>query len=509
MSNFHKIVPATQLRKLEEQAFLEGASESAYMEEAGYQVFLSIKKHFSKEISTFKKVLLLCGKGNNAGDAYVVGGHFLREGIGVVAFSMFPLDVPGELAQKYRQAFIQLGGQEEAKFDAFKLLFGNHSILVDGVFGTGIKGELSPSVQKVFREINISKQVVVSIDIPSGLNGDTGEASKDTLKASLTVTLGLAKQGLFLSRAKDYVGDLYLKDFGLPEKDLQKVEPTFNWMDVEEARKLLPDILPVRHKYQAGLVLSFSGSKGMMGAAQLSSYSALRTGSGIVKLFHLQEDSRELSNPPWELIQNSYEIDELEDTLAMSKQPDCILFGPGIDNNPHKLELLQMLLLQKAPLVIDAGGISLFKGKLDKEQVIVLTPHLGELKKLLNTDCSVVTKELVALCQSFVDKHQLCLVVKGAVNFIFSPGQVPWVINQGVPGMATAGTGDVLAGCITSFIAQGLEAIEACKLGVLFHAISGRLAQKNETAYAMVASSIIKAFPKAFHALLSSSGSVF
>ncbi|NCF71496.1 MAG: NAD(P)H-hydrate dehydratase [Chlamydiales bacterium] len=509
MSNFHKIVPATQLRKLEERAFLEGASESAYMEEAGYQVFLSIKKYLSQEVITLKKVLLLCGKGNNTGDAYVVGGHFLREGIEVVAFNLFPLDSQGGLAQKYRQAFVLLGGQQETEFDTFKLLFGKHSILVDGVFGTGIKGELTPNVQNVFQEINASRQVVISIDIPSGLNGETGEASKGALKASLTVTLGLAKQGLFLSYAKDYVGDLYLKDFGLPEKYLQEVEPIFNWMSIKEARRLLPDILPVRHKYQAGLVLNFSGSKGMMGAAQLSSYAALRSGAGIVKLFHLQDDIRELSNAPWELIKNSYDVDKLENVLATSKQADCLLFGPGIDNNPYKLELLQILLLQKTPLVIDAGGIRLFKKKLNEEQDIVLTPHLGELRELLNVDCSVVTKELVTLCQSFVDKYKLYLVVKGAITFIFSPTQEPWVVNQGVPGMATAGSGDVLAGCITAFIAQGLEPVEACKLGVLFHAISGSLAQESETAYAMVASSIIKAFPKAFHVLLSPSDTVF
>jgi ADP-dependent NAD(P)H-hydrate dehydratase / NAD(P)H-hydrate epimerase len=504
LSNCQKVLQATVLRDLERQSYLAGASEDAYMQEAGYQVFLSITEFLRRNRLKPKVIYLICGKGNNAGDAYIAATHFLAKSIPVVAYSLFPEKDLSSLTKKYQQNFLEEGGEVEDRLEAFEACLKEKSILIDGVLGTGIKGKLDSSLSSFFSRINSLNLRVMAVDVPSGLNADTGEASENTLRASLTITLGVAKKGFFLREAKAFLGQLEVRGFGLSSQILEGGKQDFNLINLSHAKQLLPEINELRHKYQAGLVLNFSGSKSMGGAALLSSFAALRGGAGIVKLYYPLEIAAELNSSPWEIIKIAYEIDQIPDILANLKKTGCILCGPGIDNfSDRKLLLSQLFNLSNASLVIDAGALEFFYSIERKTKNIVLTPHLGELRLLIKRDTSVVTEDLIESCQTFVEEQQVCLVVKGAVNYIFSPGEIPAVCQNGVAGMATAGTGDVLAGLIASFISQGLTCFDAAKLAVFFHGLSGSIAGRKNTDYAMIASDIIKAFPKAFYLLQS------
>lgn len=500
-----KVVFPKQMAAMESMAYRDGASDSDFMEEAGSGVALVAHDYIERHDHD-KQVVLLCGKGNNAGDTYVAGIHLLHLDCQVYALQIAPIESCSPLCQFNYHRFLDEGGHLLPFENIENLLFPSNCILLDGIFGTGFQGPVQEPYASIIQAANQSKRPIIAVDIPSGLNGETGEATHNTIQAVETAFLGLPKAGFFLDQGWNHVGKLRYVDFGLGKEYIENADPCMNMLTKELVKPSLPHIIRNRHKYERGLVVGLGGSPGMPGAPVLSSMSALQGGAGIVRLLHPKGMESELSSSPAELIKVPYESSENETFLLEHlNKASATFIGPGLGRSAHTQKLLQYLLprLEK-PCVIDADALTLL-AELDMPfpKHSILTPHKGELLRLLKipSPCDL-DFSLLKACQDFANIKKVTLIFKGAPTFIFHLDEIVRVNPTGDPGMATAGSGDVLTGLLAGLLAQGSIPFEAASLGVFLHGVAGEFAAKDLTSYCMTASDIINYFPDAFRILM-------
>jgi hydroxyethylthiazole kinase-like uncharacterized protein yjeF len=496
-----KVVSADQMAQIEEIAYAEGASEQTFMENAGEAIADAVK-NFIEANDLPKTVTLLVGKGNNGGDAYAAGAKLIQRGFNTTALAIYPLDSCGLLCKAMHEKFRSCGGiightQKEQSFH-----FEPEGVILDGLVGTGFKGKAEGVLALAIESANRSGLPIIAIDIPSGLDGTTGAVETVAIKATETIFLGLPKSGFFLKEGWDHVGVLRYASFGLGEKYIVAAKPIASLLNEEQLLKILPPIKRTRHKYQAGYVLSFAGSPGMPGAALLASYAALRSGAGIVRLFHPCGMEGELSATPFELIRQGWNGKDLSLIRREAARAKAILIGPGIGRTKNAKHMLKSLLENIAlPIVIDADALFFLaehpSWKLP--QGAVLTPHRGEMDLLLSKFSSKnKAKTDQELYQAYAEEKNATVVLKGAPTFVFHPGTTPLIITRGDPGLATAGSGDVLTGIIAALLAQGLDPRSAAAVAVYLHGLSGEAAAQSLTSYCMTASDLIDFLPDAF-----------
>lgn len=479
------VVTAQEMRRLEELAYKAGESEERFMERAGAGIAAALEKILLTPSA--RTISLLLGKGNKAGDAVMAGTLLLQKGYKVRAYLVLePLQECSALCQAMAKRFQQAGGT----IQNFRADFPEPGLLVDGLVGTGFSGRAEGKLQEAIEAANASGMPILAIDIPSGLNGSTGEVGSIAIQATYTVTMGLPKIGFYIGKGWDLIGQLTIVDFGLPQKILSQVQPEGYLFDDQGAYQLLPKIQRSRHKYQRGYLLALAGSPGMPGAALLTCYAALRAGAGIVRLFHPSGMETELA--PYELIREEWKSDRF---FEEGKRARAVAIGPGLGRNDEIFKLLRDLLPRlQLPTVLDADALFYLSKEPDTQlpKKCVLTPHHQEMQRLLGTEPTLQH------CQEFVEKKQVTLVLKGAPTMVFQSGEKPLIIARGDPGMATAGAGDVLTGIIGALLAQGLEPYPAAALGVFLHALSGEMAATQKTPYAVIASDLIEALPGVF-----------
>lgn len=485
-----KVVTAEESARIEKLAIFEGASEESFMQEAGKKVAKQAVC-WVEEKALHKNVTLLVGKGNNGGDAFAAGGFLLEKGYRVRAVTLYEKKETSPLSQKNRSFFLEKKG-EIVPYSS-EIDFSEDSLLLDGLLGTGFKGKLEGQLASVIEKANRSEKPILAIDIPSGLNGTTGEAEL-SIQATFTVTLGLAKSGLFLREGWNRVGELYVENFGLREKYLEMAEPLAYLPSLKNLKELLPPIQRVRHKYQAGYVVGFAGSSEFKGAPKMSGLAALRSGAGIVRIFHLGD----IGETPPELITEKWDEKRWKEELKRAK---AVFIGPGLGKTKELLSWLKKELKKLAvATVFDAEALQ--KGVTFPKESI-LTPHKGEMLRLLGYKKEVPEELFLAKCQEFTRKKQNILILKGAPTFIFSTRGAPVIIPRGDPGMATAGSGDVLTGILAALLAQGSPLLEAAVLGAYLHAVAGEKAAKVKTSYGEIAGDLIEFLPKAFQSVMS------
>lgn len=494
-----KIFSAQQMRDIENEAYKKGASEESFMEQAGAGI-AQVTDEYAKNQNLSKQILLLCAKGNNSGDAYVAGRYLIAKGYDVQALQTMPIVSCSPLCQLNHQRFLDAGGKVMEGLVSFP----EQAIILDGLFGTGFKGSIQEPLASLVQAVNQSKLPVIAIDIPSGLNGDTGEASGPVIKAELTVFLGAPKTGFFLNNAWNFVGKLRYVNFGLDSALIEKTPAPFVLVSPQILRPIIPPIQRNWHKYQRGFVAGVAGSPDMPGAAILSSWAALSTGAGIVKLIHPDGMHAELSAAPIELVRQSYTVQELERVVeTLNKATGCFI-GPGIGRSADALTTLKYVLENiRKPCVIDADALTLIAEEdLPIPLKSILTPHQGELIRLLKHSKEVFsTQQLLELAQKYVNEKNVILVLKGAPTFILQANMPIFVNPTGDPGMATAGSGDVLTGIIAALLSQQLSMHDAAILGVFIHGLSGEFAAKEKTSRCVLASDLIHHLPDAYKKL--------
>jgi len=480
--NHYKVVSLEEMARFEKLAIASGCSEERFIDEAGKKIaaeaLLCIE---TKKLP--KKVTLLVGKGNNGADAYAAGIHLIEQGIQVRALVVYP---EGNIEnEKFQKLFSRKNGKIEQFSQDRNFHF--DELILDGLLGIGFRGEIDSHLGAIIQQANDSGSWILAIDVPSGLNATTGAISHFSIVANQTVTLGLPKIGLFLRDGWGAVGKLQVVGFGLPEYFIEQAHPVAYL--INEQGLSLPRLIRNRHKYQAGYVVGLSGSKSFKGAPKLAGLSALRAGAGIVRIFHL--DSIDLA-APMELICEEWDEGKWKTEL---RRASALFLGPGLGKSISSIDLATLNL----PAVIDAD---LLQPDSSFPKKAILTPHRGEMLRLLNLKQSPDEETLFSLCQKFVEEKKVVLILKGAPNFIFACHQAPLIVTAGDPGMATAGSGDVLTGILAALLAQKMDPYEAAILGVYLHGIAGEEAAKEKSSYGMIASDLISSLPKAFLRLM-------
>lgn len=500
------IVTAEEMTRLERLALSRGVSEESLMEQAGKGVSQAIMS-FLKAHSLPKDVILLAGKGNNGGDGYTAGASLLKQGVKVTAYHIDPVELLSPLCKMMKEKFVALGGTCHLIATEKQSHLPRASVIIDALLGTGFRGNVEGLLAHLINMGNHSKIPIFAIDLPSGVNGTTGDVDSVAIQAQNTLFLELPKTGLFSKKGWEHAGKLDLIPIGLKKEEILSAQPSFYLVDEEKIPFLLPPVVRTRHKYQAGYVIGVAGSQEMTGAAILSCYAALRSGAGIVRLFHSCESQGALSHAPYELINEYWNGKDLSRLQGESQRANALLIGPGMGRSEKAKKTIRLVLSHfDLPTVVDADALFFLAHAPEWElpKKTVLTPHHGEMALLLQGTPAKRSYEEIDLseCQAFAEQKNVTLVLKGAPTFIFHPQTTPLCLTRGDPGMATAGSGDVLTGMIAAMLAQGLLPQEAAVTATYLHALAGEGAAKNLTSYCMNASDLFGFIPQAFKATL-------
>lgn len=493
------VVTSKEMVRLEQIAFASGKKDSVFMENAGKAVAKAIES-FIEAKHLPKTVFVMVGKGNKGGDAFVAAAQLLKKGYQVSCLALYPLEKCTVLQQKQANRFLRSGGKIQFWKSRESITLPKDGIILDGLVGTGFKGKAEGILAEAIQVANLSHLPILAIDIPSGLDGSTGEVGSIAIKAAQTFFLGLPKWGFFSQAGWDHVGELIGLNFGMEPAEINQAKAMAYLFSEEHAKELLPPIKRTRHKYERGYVLSIAGSPGMSGAAIMAGLATLRSGAGIVRWFYPKELHSELTMAPLELLKEVWDLENDQRILEEAKRAKALIIGPGIGRAPLSKQMFFRLLKQiKLPCVIDADA--LFFLAEEKKWILpascVLTPHHQEMKRLLSNH-----EPTLQACQQFVEDHEVTLVLKGAPTFIFHPGASPLIMTHGSPAMATAGTGDVLTGIIAALLAQGAAPLVAATLGVYIHGLAGEAAANANTSYSVIASDLIDFIPEAYHLIL-------
>ncbi len=501
------------MRSLDRKAIREaGIPGRILMENAGTAVAEEVGD-ILKSLPSSARVVLIAGKGNNGGDALVAARLLHLTGVKTKTYLLAAAsDLRGEAAFNWARLEENRVPREivtgTGRFSHLSSSIASADLLVDGILGTGLKGSVRGLPARVIKLINSSPAPAVAVDIPSGLNGETGEASRPTVRAAVTVTMGLPKTGLVRREGMDYCGRVVVADIGFPPKLMEEVPGGLEMISREELVPLFPPRRPLSHKGSYGRVLVLAGSPGFTGAAALSSRAALRAGAGLVTLGVpeslnpvLEEKCTEVMTLPLpETPRRTLSIKALAPILAFCRKATVVALGPGLSQNEETGELVKALVQRcPRPLVIDADGLNLIAGDpailKQARSPLTLTPHPGEMARLTG----MTTKEILAdrekAARRFVRRYGVTLVLKGAGTLVASPRGNLRINLTGNPGMATGGTGDVLTGLIGGFQAQGLSPFAAACLGVYVHGSAGDLAAKKVGQISLIASDLLEEVP--------------
>lgn len=502
---FMKVVTAKQMAEIEALAYQDGALEKDFMEAAGQGVANHVIE-FIEWRGLHHEIFMLCGKGNNAGDAYVAGRYLLEQGYRVSALQIAPIETCSKLCQENHQHFQAIGGKVIAHTQEMPILFPQAGLILDGIFGTGFKGAATEPYATVIQQANDSGLPIISVDIPSGLNGNLGTVEGPAIQATATIFLQLPKIGFFLEDGWNHVGQLLHVDFGLKADSIAKAHAAMELPDIASLSRLFPKTKRNRHKYERGFVVALAGSPTMPGAALLASTAALKGGAGILRLLSPHGMEQELSQSRYEIIKDSYKYNQASyhEMVELLNKASAAFIGPGIGKKSETIEMLQYILPKiTKPCVLDADALTILATtNIEIPKNSILTPHHGEMARLLGkSSLGSITENTLNTCAQYAKEKNIVLVLKGAPTFILYGDQM-FVCDRGDPGMATAGSGDVLTGLIASLLAQGLTPVNASICGVFLHAIAGEYAAMQQTSHCMLAHDIIDHFPDAYRMLV-------
>lgn len=511
-----KLVTSVQMQAVDREAIDgRGIPGPELMENAGGGIAAAILEDLIPKASD-TKIAVVCGKGNNGGDGYVIARYLQGVGCEVEVYHLGPVDKFSDDAKlNYdRAAELDLPLHEVASTDDLPD-DADCDIIVDAIFGTGFSGAPRGFSAELIEWINRQDADIVAVDMPSGLNADNGQAEGAVVMADFTYTLALAKYGLFVSPGRECAGDVEVIPIGVPDDVIASFDFTHTLITADLVADLLPVRPPDGHKGTFGYVLCVAGSTGLTGAAALAAESALRSGCGLVKLAApasvlpvLATLVREATGHPLPDVAKKgvLALRGLGEIRKLAKEHHALMIGPGIGRHHETQELVRRLVstLDK-PTVIDADGLNAFEGHTDLLKdcaaPLVLTPHPGEFNRLTGQKPSEDIHERIDDAVSFAKEFKVVLVLKGSPTLVASPDGLCFVNPTGNNGMATGGSGDVLTGIIGSFLAQGMEPLDAAVAGVFIHGQAGDFAAEDFTPRAVIAGDLLFALSQVFDGL--------
>ena len=506
------LVNTQQMKAIDELAVGQfGMPSLLLMENAGRSVVEEIEHRFGSVAGT--NVLVVAGKGKNGGDGFVAARYAVQRGASVtVLFIGDENEMLGDVKTNY-DILKRMGDARVTLLRSFKeneFTQKRFDFIVDAIFGTSFHGEMKGKFGTVVEWINRQhRSKVIAVDIPSGLDASTGRCSSTAVKACLTVTMALPKIGLYLGKGREVTGSIAVADIQMPDRLIEKHKSKLFLTEERDTQAGLPIRSIEAHKQSVGKIFVIAGSKGLTGAALLCSQSAMKSGAGAVVLgipsaVFSAVSRRTLEVMPYELpstSEGSVAYSAMESIGPKMKWADVILIGPGLSQNSETVEMIHRVIsTSEKTLVVDADGLNALSKKLAllrrrKCRSVILTPHLGEFSRLISLSVEDIEKNKIEIARSFARKNDVVLVLKGAPTMIAAPNGDVFVNPTGNAGMATAGSGDVLAGVIAALVGQHNTPVQAAINGVYVHGRAGDIARDEVGEMGMLASDIMHRIP--------------
>ena len=514
-----KIVTADQMRELDRRTIHEaGVPGKTLMERAGSGVVSAMEETFGTLKG--KTVTIFCGKGNNGGDGFVVA-RLLRQKRSVVqiCFLAHTRDLKGDAKLMY-QRFVKGAGRSNVLSvpspDSMHQLVRHSHVLVDALLGTGTSSPITGLYQEAIHAMNASEAPTVAVDLPSGIDADTGGTSGTAVQAELTVTMGNPKLGLFLGAGIDHAGRLHCVDIGIPSQYVEDLQLPIEMVTPSAIQPWLPKRPASAHKGTFGHAGIIAGSSGKSGAAALAAKAALRAGAGLVTVATPASVQASVASgipevmtlPLPETSAHTLSRQALPPLRTFLQSRSAIGMGPGLSTHAETVEVVRTLIAQcDRPLVIDADALNALAGHTSLLRSCplspIVTPHPGEMARLLGeSTAAAVNRNRVGIAQDFARTHSTIVVLKGARTIIAHPHGATAITPTGNPGMATAGTGDVLTGILAGLLAQGVSPWEAAQSGVYLHGLAGDLAARTFGYPSLMAGDLVADLPQAISHVL-------
>ena len=494
-----KTVSAAEMRELDRRMIESGIVGEELMRRAGQSVadiagdVLASRNEHS--------ILLIAGTGNNGGDVFAAATELSKTDLDIeVWICGSQSQIKGD-AQIHLKKMVRAGIVPKEVHSANDLLPKiEPDLIVDGLLGTGSKGAPRGFMGTLIEWINAESQYafVLSIDIPSGIDPDSGLAAGPVVKADLTVTIGLPKTGLIRPEAIPYVGSVEVVDIGIHSEFIEDTEGCEEAALIDRSDLVLPRRERDSHKGTYGHVLLIGGSKGFTGAIAMAARAALRSGAGLVSVLTPEEVYSIVAQAAGPEVM----VHPFAGTILSGlSRFDAVLVGPGLGRSDETRALVETLLETcEVPLVLDADALCVAPEKIAAAKCpVILTPHPGEFERLFGIP---VTDRWAQAIEAAITTGQT-IILKGAGTVVAEPGKKLAVNLTGNPGMATGGSGDVLAGLLTGLLGQGMETFDAAMTAVYLHGIAGDIAAHDFTQSALIATDIISALPDAFRFLQS------
>ncbi len=511
MSHHLPLYTSAQMRRTDANAIGGiGIPGAVLMDRAGMAVAEYLLEHFCEHHC----FAILAGKGNNGGDGFVAARFLLEAGAGVEVFAAAPArEYRGDAAVNLRVlGKLGLKVRHMPSAAVLRRALARDCVIVDAVFGTGFSGEPRGKSAEFIRIAAAAGErhgiPVVAVDTASGLDASTGIVAERTLPADATVTFHVPKVGHFAAPGSYYSGDVILADIGIPSQ--ASVEPDHFLTDKEQLSALIPPKMDFDNKFSVGRVLVVGGSAGLTGAPCLAAESALRSGAGMVtaavpaalnpvfeaKLLEV------MTLPLGEEEAEKLDPGDLDAILEAAPAFDCLAIGPGLGRAEGTAALVRKLLPQlEVPVVLDADGLNALAGRpgalRKRPAATILTPHAGELGRLMKLPSAEVAADALRTARAAARKSGAAVLLKGA-HSITTDGSVTLINPTGNPGLATAGSGDVLTGLIAALVARGLPPLEAAAGGAWMHGMAADLAAGELGMDNIVSSDLLDYLPQAF-----------
>jgi ADP-dependent NAD(P)H-hydrate dehydratase / NAD(P)H-hydrate epimerase len=509
-----RIVSAEEMRWCDEATVKTyGVSGLLLMENAGRSVAEIIKQEYSPLAS--KNILVVCGKGNNGGDGFVIARLLSNSGARIsIVLLASQSELKGDAKTNFKilERFAQYSSGQITIHKYSKRLLSTiptPDIVVDAVFGTGFTGSMRKSATELIEWINTQKAKIVAVDIPSGIEGTTGVVENCAVHADITVTFGCLKSGLLCNDGRGLVGSVRVVDIGIPRMVTENKRLQVCTVEQSDVRKILPKRSIHAHKYSVGKVLVLAGSKGLTGAAALCCLSALRAGAGAVVLGTPEPVYPILARKLTETMVfplpatsagtlNLSALDIIRERLTWA---NVLIIGPGLSQNSETQQLILKILFEyRGKILIDADGLNALAihgiATLRSARAkIILTPHIGEFSRLTKIPSTEVEHQRIDAARDLARKIGATIVLKGVPTVTASNDGSAFLNTTGNPGMATAGTGDVLSGIIAGLWAQGMTDLQAAWAGVYLHGLSGDSIANKIGERSLMANDIIEQLP--------------
>lgn len=518
MVNNMKILSSKQVQELEKITISElGINSLVLMERAALETYYFIKNTLIQNNKPNKNILIIVGKGNNGGDglalARILFLNKIKCEIILLEEKIEQTDnQKGIKSGRTKENLLQLDIVKKLNIkthyynrDSLKELLKSSYLIVDAIFGIGLKREIEGEYLDLIEQINKSSLIKLALDIPSGIDSNNGKVLGNCIKADYTVTYGFNKIGLFMDQALDYVGKVNCVDIGIPNFYADNINTEI--IDIDIIKNIYPNPRKknsFKNKY--GKCLFIGGSVNMSGAILLSAKSSLKSGLGLCAILTDKEIHNIVASQLPTAMVSYHNFKLTKDLKEFIDSFDCIVFGPGLGKNKEDtfyIDLLNYLINNyDKNLVIDADGLNMISNielLINPKSKIVLTPHPGEFSRLINIESKEIQSDRIKYAQNFCKKYPLItLVLKGAKSIISYQDKI-FINNTGNPILARGGTGDILSGIIGAFFSQGINAFDSATLANYIHGLTGDIALEENSENSIISEELINYIAKALN----------